>query len=76
MLAPNIGTVRERMMVLFSVPKYNGQDDYNLTVTTRATIFKDATWPRRNAHGYGEITHTYKPNETVSGGNRIWFEEG
>lgn len=59
MVAPNIGLVRERMFVVFRVENYTGTDAFDMTITTKATIFKDATWPLTDATVSRTVEHKY-----------------
>lgn len=59
MKAPNIGMVKERMFVVYGVSNYTGSDAFNLIITAKATIFKDATWPLTDATLSGEVSHKY-----------------
>lgn len=59
MVAPNIGLVRERMFVVFRVENYTGTDTFDMTITTKATIFKDATWPLSNGTVSRTVEHKY-----------------
>ncbi len=55
MTAPNIGLVEERMYVIYQIKNYTGNETFNLTFKTHASIFKDAKWPLSNATRAGEI---------------------
>lgn len=59
MVSPNIGLVRERMFVVFRVENYTGTDAFDMTITTKATIFKDAKWPLSNATVSRTVEHKY-----------------
>ena len=48
MVSPNIGLINKKMVVICSVGNYDFNDAYLVKVTTSATIFKDAKWPREN----------------------------
>lgn len=41
MISPNKGLVTERMYLLYQIENYNGNDNFSLNISTKATIYKD-----------------------------------
>ncbi len=55
MVSPNCGQVRQKIAVVYQIPKYLGTEVFKMSFRTQANIFKDATWPMPNNELAGEI---------------------
>lgn len=59
MVYPNVGPVTKRMIAVYAVENYTGVDSFSLSITTTASIFKDATWPLSNYTFTDQVVHSY-----------------